>query len=349
MNKLMKAAAVAGLALASLTACSTAQTQQPTPTECKLNLGMVTDVGGIDDKSFNEGTYNGLVRYANDNGLGKDCYKYLQSAADADYIPNLSQFAEEKLDLIVAPGFLFAESMATVADQFPDSKFVIIDSVVEKPNVASAVFAEQEPSYLVGIAAAMKAKEAGKDTVGYIGGMDFDVIQRFEAGFEEGVASVDPSIKVLVDYANSFTDSTIGGQLAQKQFNAGAYVVFHAAGATGNGLIAEAKARREAGEDVWAIGVDVDQYEAGKMADGKSAILTSALKRVDVASYTFIEKVAKGTFTSETILFNAQNDGIGIPAENPNLSKEISDAVNAALAKIKSGEIVVGVTPARLK
>lgn len=346
----MKVAAVAGLALAGLTACSSKpQTEEPKPTACALNLGMVTDLGGIDDRSFNQGTYEGIVRFANDNNMGTECYKYLQSTADADYIPNLSQFAEEGLDLIIAPGFLFEDAMKTVADQNPESKFVIIDSVVDKPNVASAVFAEQEPSYLVGIAAAMKAKEAGKKVVGYIGGMDFDVIQRFEAGFEEGVHSVDPEIQVLVDYADSFIDPTIGGQLAQKQFNAGAYVIFHAAGATGNGLIAEAKARREAGEDVWAIGVDVDQYEVGKMSNGESAVLTSALKRVDVASYTFAKKVLEGTFKSETILFNATNDGIGIPAENPNLSADVVAAVNAALAKIKSGEIVVGVTPLRNK
>lgn len=348
MNKLIKIAAVAGLALSSLTACAK-KTEEPAPVECALNLGMVTDLGGIDDRSFNQGTYEGIVRYAKDNGLGEECYKYLQSAADADYIPNLSQFAEEGLDLIVAPGFLFNDAMATVADQFPDAKFVIIDSVVDKPNVASAVFAEQEPSYLVGIAAAMTAKAAGKDTVGYIGGMDFDLIQRFEAGFEEGVWSVDPNMKVLVEYAGSFGDPTIGGQLAQKLFNEGAYVVFHAAGATGNGLIAEAKARREAGEDVWAIGVDVDQYEAGKMKDGKSAVLTSAMKRVDVASYSFTEKVAAGTFKQETVLFDAANDGIGIPAENPNLSADVIKAVNDALAKIKSKEIVVGVVPSRLK
>ena len=212
---------------------------------------------------------------------------------------------------------------------------------VDKPNVASAVFKEQQPSYLVGVAAALKAKEAGKTKVGFIGGVENPIIERFEAGYKQGVASVDPAIEVLTDYANAFDDPGKGSTLAQKQYNDGAYVIFHAAGATGNGLIKEVKDRREAGEDVWAIGVDSDQYDAGLMSDGTSAVLTSALKRVDTAAYYFAEQVKNGTFQGGTMVFDASNDGIGFPKENPNLSDEIVKAMEDALAKIKSGEIVV--------
>ena len=133
------------------------------------------------------------------------------------------------------------DAMKEVADLYPDQKFVIIDTEVDsKPNVASAIFKEQQPSYLVGVAAAMKAKEAGKTKVGFIGGVENPIIERFEAGYKQGVASVDPAIEVLTDYANAFDDPGKGSTLAQKQYNDGVYVIFHAAGATGNGLIKEA-------------------------------------------------------------------------------------------------------------
>ncbi len=162
-----------------------------------ITIGLATDVGGIDDKSFNQGTWEGILNYANNAKLEESNYRYVQSNTDADYIPNLSLLADEKLDLIIAPGFLFKDSMTEAAASYPDQKFVIIDTVVDKPNVASAVFAEHEGSFLVGVAAALKAKEAGKDTVGFLGGMDFPLIQKFEAGFEQGVAAVDPNMKVL--------------------------------------------------------------------------------------------------------------------------------------------------------
>lgn len=341
MKKLLKAALVLVLAAGVMSGCSSKPASKP-ENSCAITIGLVTDLGGIDDKSFNQGTWEGVEKFATDNNMQKDtCYSYLQSSADAEYIPNLSTYADKKVDLIEAPGFLFEDAMKQVADLYPEQKFVIIDTVVDKPNVASAVFKEQQPSYLVGIAAAMKAKEAGKDSVGFIGGVENEIITRFEVGFAHGVASVDPAMKVVVDYANAFDNPGIGATLAQKQFNAGVYVIFHAAGATGNGLISEAKARREKGEDVWAIGVDSDQYDAGKMADGSSAVLTSALKRVDTAAYYFADAVKNGTFKGETVTFDASNDGIGFPKENPNLSAEIIKAMEEALVKIKSGEIVV--------
>ncbi len=314
----------------------------------KLTIGLVTDVGGIDDKSFNQSTWEGIKKFSDETGAKT---KYLQSETDSDYIPNLSTFSDEELDLIVAPGFLFFDSLTEVSGNFPDQKYLLIDSVVgERANVASAVFAAEQGSFLVGVAAALKTQEAGKDTVGFIGGMDFDLIQNFEAGFEAGVAAVSPDMKVLVEYAGSFADAQKGQTLAAKLFDEGAYVIYHAAGSTGNGLIKEAKDRRTNGQDVWAIGVDKDQYADGIYNDKDSAILTSMMKRVDVAAYDVAQQVLEGKFQGgTTLVYTLKNGGVGIPEKNPNLSKEQTDKIAEFSAKVVSGEITVPLLPTRLQ
>ncbi len=308
-----------------------------------IKVGLVTDVGGIDDKSFNQGTWEGIKLFAKENKLkeGVDV-KYLQSTADADYIPNLSTFADEKLDLIVAPGFLFEEAMKTVADQYPKQKLLIIDSVVQKPNVASAVFAANEGSFLAGVAAGLKAKADGKDTIGYVGGMKFPLIENFQAGFEQGVKTVLPNAKILVDYSGSFTDAGLGQALAAKQYNAGAYIIYQVAGGCGNGVIKEAKERSAKGDIRWAIGVDKDQYADGIYAPGKSAILTSMMKRVDVASHDVAVMVRDGKFPGgQTLVFDLKSKGVGLPATNPNLSAAIIKEVEKYTALITSGKLKV--------
>jgi basic membrane protein A len=318
-------------------------------TEEPMVVGLVTDVGGIDDKSFNQGTWEGILKFAEDNGFGEDQYKYVQSATDADYVTNLSTFADDELDLIVAPGFLFFDAMTEVAASYPDQKFLLIDSVVDAPNVASAVFAEHEGSFLVGVAAALKAQEAGMDKVGFIGGMDFDLIQKFEAGFEQGVAAVDANIEVMVEYAGAFNDDAAGQNLAVKMYDAGAYVIYHAAGGTGNGLIKEAKDRVQNGQDVWAIGVDKDQYADGIYEGEKSVMLTSMIKRVDTAAYAVSEMVKNGEFNGGVQVFTLANNGVGIPAENPNLTEEWITKINELAEQVINGDITVDVVPNRLK
>lgn len=315
-----------------------------------FQIGLITDTGGIDDKSFNQGTWEGVLRLAEQLGLPEDNYRYIQSDTDADYLPNINTFTDEELDLIVMPGFLFEEALTAAAAQNPDQYYMLIDSVVDAPNVASAVFAEEQGSFLVGVAAALKAQEAGEDTVGFIGGMDFGLIQKFEAGFEAGVWAVDPTMTVLVDYVGDFSDSATGQSLAVKQYDAGAYVIYHAAGSSGNGLIAEAKERRENGEDVWAIGVDKDQYEEGLYGDNdESAVLTSMMKRVDVAAYMVGGATYFGFFPGgETLVFDLTNDGVGLPAENPNLSQAIIDAVEGYKQDILDGTYTVPTVPVRV-
>lgn len=327
---------------------ATEETTEEVVEETDFVVGLVTDIGGIDDKSFNQGTWEGILRFSEETNTET---QYLQSESDADYIPNLSSFSDEEMDLIIAPGFLFEEAMAEVSANFPEQKYLIIDMVVgERPNVANAVFAEHEGSFLAGVAAALKAQEAGKDTVGFIGGMDFDLIQKFEAGFEAGVAAVDADMTVLVEYAGSFSDTQIGQTLASKMYDKDAYVIYHAAGGTGNGLIKEAKDRRTNNEDVWAIGVDKDQYSDGIYEGDMSAVLTSMMKRVDVAAYDVSKMTLDNNFPGgEVLLFNLANSGVGLPAENPNLSDEIIAKVAEFEQQVVDGDIEVPVVPNRLK
>ncbi len=337
------------IVLMSLAACSGDREKPVSMGEIEgPSIGVVTDTGGIDDKSFNQGTWEGVLRFVEEKGGKKP--RYLQSNSDADYTPNLSAFADEGLDLIIAPGFLFAEALTEVARNYPDQKFLHIDSVVEAPNVASAVFAEEQGSFLVGAAAALKAQEAGMDTVGFLGGMDFGLIQKFEAGFEAGVAAIDPNMTVFIEYVGSFTDSQGGQSLSSIMFDAGAYVIYHAAGGTGNGLIKEARDRRIAGQDVWAIGVDKDQYRDGIYDGTSSAVLTSMVKRVDVAAYSVAEDVMNGTFRGgEVLTFALEDGGVALPEQNPNLSDAILQGVSALEEDIIMGRIEVPTTPKRLR
>jgi basic membrane protein A and related proteins len=318
-------------------------------------VGFVTDVGGIDDKSFNQGTWEGVKLFGKENNLtvGKEI-KYLQSTAEADYVPNLSTLADEKMDLVVAAGFLFENAMGEVAGKYPQQKFLIIDSVVKDkagktlPNVANAVFAEHEGSFLVGVAAGLKAKADKKDAVGFVGGMKFALIEKFEAGFEQGVKAVFPTCKVMVDYAGEFGNPGKGQALAAKQYGAGAYVVFHAAGGTGNGVIKEAKERTQKGDVRWAIGVDKDQFNDGVYTPGKSAVLTSMMKRVDVAAHDVAVMTRDGKFPGGQVLtFSLKNKGVGIPAANPNLSADIVKMVAEFEAQIAAGKVKVSEVPAK--
>lgn len=319
------------------------ETKEPTAStgECKVKIGLVTDTGGVDDKSFNQSAWEGLLRFAEENNH-KDCIKFLQSDNDSQYIPNLSSFAEEKYDLVIAVGYLFEEAIKTVSAQFPDTNFLLVDMVVEAPNVLNAIYSVEQGSYLVGIAAGLKAIEEKTNKVGFVGGMEGPIIGAFQAGYEQGVLSVCPECTIYVDYADSYSDDTKGQQLAVKQYNNGVNVIFQAAGNAGNGVIKEAKERG----NVWAIGVDKDQYTEGEKEDGTSVILTSMLKRVDTSTYDAATRVLKGTFKGEIYTFDLMNEGVGAEiSTGRNLSDDIISKINEAAAKIKSGEIKVTAEP----
>ena len=314
-----------------------------------ISIGLCTDTGGVDDKSFNQGTWEGVKRYAADHKLDKDAIQYVQATSDADYIPQLTTFSEAGKDLIVAPGFLFKDAITQVAKDFPEQKFLFIDDVSDAPNVCSAVFAEHEGSFLVGMAAGLKADAEGKKKVGFVGGMDFETIQKFEAGYEQGVHAVNPDIEVVVEYVGAFDKPEDAQAIATKMFDNGCYIIYHAAGSSGNGVIKEAKDRALNGEDVWVLGVDRDQYEEGIYKDDKSVILTSMVKRVDNASYIIATEVAKGEFKGGVRTFGLKEDGVALPDKNPNLKDEWVKAIKEKAADIISGKLTIDPQPDRLK
>lgn len=354
MKKLSKVLLALLLSSALIAGCSTSKPEETTTTEpektaeattgsgeCAVKIGLVTDTGGVDDKSFNQSAWEGVQKFAEENNL-QDCVNYLQSNSEADYIPNLTTFAEEGYDLVVAVGFLFQDAVDTVAPQFPDTNFLFIDSVSENGNVMSATYAAEQGSYLVGIAAGRKAIENGSKTVGFVGGAESDLIGAFQAGYEQGVLSVCEDCKIIVDYADSFVDDAKGQQLASKQYGAGATIIYQAAGAAGNGVIKEAKERG----NVWAIGVDKDQYEDGKIDSGASIILTSMIKRVDISTYTAATNVLNGEFAGGVFTFDITNDGVGAEiSADRNLTAEDITAIEEAVAAMKDGTIVVDPKP----
>jgi basic membrane protein A len=222
-------------------------------------------------------------------------------------------------------------------------------------------FAEHEGSYLVGVAAALKAEADGiKDAkFGFIGGIPGPVITKFEMGYIQGIKSVLPNAKVVDYYANDWGKPELAKAQAKNWFDSGVYAIFSAAGGTGNGTIAQAKEYRSQGKNVWAIGVDSDQYADGIYAEGKSAVLTSMLKRVETASSYALQQVKAGTFQGQVVILDAKADGVGFSDANSELGKDIVEKVNAAKAKIVDGSIKViptyadakaaGVVPANLQ
>lgn len=286
---------------------------------------MVTDVGGLGDKSFNDGTWAGIQRAVKELKIEA---KVVQSYEQSDYIPNLSKAAEEA-DLVFAVGFMMTDALFKVARQYPKTLFVGIDITPPEgqtfPNVLTFTFKEQECAFLVGYLAAAMTKTG---TVGFVGGIPIPPVERFRYGFEAGVKTYNTiyrkNVKVLRGYTQDFEDPKKGKDLAMSQFNQGADIVFHASGACGNGVIEAAREKFSAltkssnlvdfinyylenNKGFFAIGVDMDQ---DYMAPG--AVLASAMKRVDTASYLAVTWAYKGTFKGGHMVLGIAEDGVGI-------------------------------------
>jgi basic membrane protein A and related proteins len=325
----------------------TTETPEET-TEEVFTAAMVTDVGGVDDKSFNQSAWEGLQAFGSEKGLteGKEGYSYLQSQSDADYETNLNNLARQGYNLVFGIGFLMQDAVNTVASQQTDTNFAIIDAVVEQPNVASVLFKEQEAAYLAGIAAAMTTES---NKIGFIGGMEIPVIERFEAGFLAGVKAVKPDATIDVQYAGAFDKAELGQTIASKMYSGGADVIFHAAGGTGNGLFKEARdlKKKDPSKNYWAIGVDSDQTAEGVVdIDGTehNVIITSALKRVDNAVKDLSTKASNGEFPGGTsTIYGLAEDGVGLAPINEEVAAkaDIEAKVQEYSDKIKSGEITV--------
>lgn len=311
--------------------------QQPAennaPAEKPLKIAMVTDVGGVNDRSFNQSAWEGLQRAQKELGVQAS---YQESKQEADYATNIETLVDAENDLIWGIGFLMGETIKTAAQNYPDQKFAIIDYAYgdETPeNVVGVVFKEEEPSYLVGYIAGKMTKT---NKVGFIGGMDFPVIHKFHYGYLAGVKAANPNVEVMVQYANSFTDEAKGRSIAEQMYANGADIIFHAAGATGNGMIEVA---REKGK--YAIGVDKDQNP-----DAPDNVITSAMKRVDNAIFNVAKDLKEGKYAGgETVVYGLKEGGVDIaPSSNKLVPKEILDEVEVLKAKIISGEIKVPAT-----
>lgn len=318
------------------------------PTANAVKVGMVTDSGTIDDKSFNQGTWEGIEKASNDFGLE---IKYLKPGGQtqADYIKEISNLYDAGYRLIITPGFKFSDAVAEAQDKYPDCKFVIIDTEPTGKtgtNTVSIYFKEEQSGFIAGLAAALELKTGD---FGFIGGMQIPSVQKFSWGYQQGIKYANDNYGTTVTmkeenfvYQGSFDNSPAGQQLAATMYDRGVKCIFIAAGTTGVGAINEVKSRRLAGEDVWGIGVDSDQYAAGLYDDTHSAIITSATKRVDVAAYQMIEQELNSTFPGGQVLrLDASSGSVGLPDENPNLSKDTTDKAAEVFEKIKSGEITV--------
>ena len=321
--------------------------------ESTLKVGMVTDSGTIDDKSFNQGTWEGIIEAEENLGIEKN---YLKPAGEteADYLTEIQNLYDSGYKFIVAPGYKLETAIYKAQNKYKDAQFVIIDgepmdengNYVVGENTVAIHFAEEEGGFVAGVAAAVQLQSGD---LGFIGGMELPVVKKFNYGFQQGVAYANEKFGTSISlkeenmvYSGSFTDTALGQQLAAQMYDRGVKAIFAAAGGVGRGVITEAKTRVVNGEEVWVIGVDSDQYDDGIYEGNKSVILTSAIKKVNAAAYQMIEAKLNDEFQGgEALVFDVKNDAIGIPDKNPNLSDDTMDKVNEVLNAIKADEIEV--------
>jgi basic membrane protein A and related proteins len=296
-----------------------------------MKVGLVTDVGGLNDRGFNHLSYVGLLRAQKELGIQQRVY---QATSTQQYVPNLSTFARQGYNLTIGVGFTEAEAIDTAAHTFPNSHFAIVDvdqttEAHKPPNLLGLLFREQETGYLVGYLAGLEAKRLpGPDVIGSVGGQKQPPVDRFIAGYQAGAKAADPGIKTLNDYSQDFSDQAKCKQVALNQIEQGAVVVFQVAGGCGLGALDAAKEKH-----VWGIGVDADQSFLGPH------ILTSAVKRVDTAVFDAIKLVVDGKFKGGNIVFGLKDNGVGIGKISPKVPKSEVARVNKIRAEIISGKI----------
>ncbi len=299
-------------------------------------IGFVSDTGGINDKSFNQGTWEGVEAYGEEND-----YKtgYIETKDASQIEQNLSASATQN-NVVVAAGFTFANPVFNVAKANPDTDFILIDAeptnaegeVEELDNVHSYLFNEQESGYLVGYVA---GKMTETNHVGFIGGMQSPPVQKFGYGFVAGAQAANPEVTIDYNYTGTFSDVGIGKTTAQTMYSKGADIIFGAAGGVNSGIIEAAKEERQKDNNVWVIGVDRDMYEDGLYDEDKSLTLTSAMKMVNVAAAEGLEDHFSGNFGAGATTLGFAEDGVGLPEENPNLDQAI---VDEALDALKSAD-----------
>jgi basic membrane protein A len=297
----------------------------------QIRVGLVTDIGGLNDRSFNQLANEGVQRAAKQLGVQ---VRVLTSKSNADYVPNLSTLAQQKYDLVIGVGFLMADAMDTVASKFPNTKFAIIDvdqtTLKHKPtNVEGLLFKEQQSGYLAGYLAGLYVKDkGGKQVIGSVGGQKIPPVDHYIAGYQAGAKKADPGIQTLNGYSQDFVDQAKCKELALNQIQQGAQVVFQVAGQCGLGALDAAKE-----QGVQGIGVDADQSYLGPH------ILTSAVKKVDVAVFDTVKSVQDGSYQGGgNKTFEVSNGGTGIGKISAT-GQKFASKVDAVKQKLGSGAI----------
>jgi basic membrane protein A and related proteins len=354
-KKLLAIGVIAALGLAACGSDDDSTTDAPETTDAAVTtdggddaaagdvtVGVVFDITGRGDRSFNDAAGAGLDQAVDELGVSG-----IESTptGDGDRAERVQGLVDDGAGLVVGVGFLFGDAITAAAEGNPDASFAIVDSVVEADNVASLVFAEEQGSFLVGAAAALKSQTG---TVGFIGGVENDLIKRFEAGFAAGALAVNPDIEVLVNYITQppdfggFNDPARAKEIAAAQYEAGADVIYSAAGGSGLGAF-EAAAEAGAPGEVWAIGVDSDQYNL-VAPELQPYILTSMLKKVDVAVFETIAAFADGSFAGGVQVFDLASDGVGYSTSGGFID-DITGELDALAQQIIDGEIEVPTAP----
>jgi basic membrane protein A len=298
-----------------------------------IKIGMVTDVGGVNDKSFNQSAWEALQKISTETGATT---KFLESKGEADMEPNINSFVKEGYDLTWGIGYLFFDAITKVAKDNPNAKIAVIDTVIDAPNVESVTFAEHEGSFLVGVVAGLMTKT---NKIGFVGGMDSELIHKFEVGFEAGIKAVNPNATLKATYAGDFGKPDLGKLAAATLYDDGADIIFHAAGGTGNGVFNEGLDRKKAGKDVWVIGVDKDQ----SLDFGDEITLTSMMKGVEAAVHKVSKDLIDGNWKGGTVQeLGLKDDAVGLPeTSKANVPQDVLDKVEEFKQKIVSGEITV--------
>jgi basic membrane protein A len=302
--------------------------------EQALKVGLITDLGQLNDRGFNQLAYEGLKRAQRELGVQG---RVLESRSASEYVPNMTTLARQDYDLIIGVGFAQGDAMATAARQFPDTKFVIIDvdqtQLKGKPsNVVGMLFREEQVGYLAGFLAALEAKRMpGPDVIGSVGGFKEPPVDRFIAGYQAGAKEAAPGIKTLNGYSSDWDDQAKCKELALNQIAAGAQVVFQVAGGCGLGALDATRERK-----VWGIGVDADQSFLG------GHVLTSALKKVDEGVFRTIKSVQDGTWQGgRNLTFGLEQDGVGLGTVSKRVPQEDLDQLEQVRERIAAGEIDV--------
>ena len=340
---------ILGLVAVALMVVSACGSTSNAPAAKVIKVGLVTDTGGLNDKSFNHLAAVGPAKAASTGNICSSltCSKdfsvqgdVVESKTGDDYIPNLTGFATKGYDLVIGVGFLMAEAVGTVSGTFPNIHFAIIDGAgtdakgndLKHANVQSLFFKEQDSGYMVGVLSGLLEKQSkapkNNHVIGGVGGISIPPVNHYLAGYKAGATMEDPSIKVLIGYSNDFNDPAKCKSVATSQIGQKADILFQVAGGCGLGVLQAAGQAK-----VYSIGVDADQ----KDSDG--SVIASALKKVDVATYTSIQSVVNGNFKGGALTFSIANGGAGYALDNLQVSSDIQAELDKVLGQIKSGAI----------